>query len=89
MPRLHWGPSRTPSSVVRLGLAHGAHFAAGATAAVEDTGAVGLEATHGDTGGHLEALEDLAGLRIDVAKIALRRPPRCRARARRSPRRRP
>src|SRR6266540_3096976 len=53
------------------GLAHGAHLAAGATAAVENAGAVGLEAAHDDAGGHLEALEDLARLRIDAAEIAV------------------
>src|SRR5262249_14501479 len=46
-----------------LGLAHGTHFAAPGTAAVEDTGAVGLEAAHGDAGGHLEALQDFTCLR--------------------------
>src|SRR6266508_2547062 len=30
-----------------------------------------IEAGHGDAGGHLEALEDLARLRIDAAEIAL------------------
>src|SRR5918996_4824334 len=54
-----------------IGLAHGAPLAAAGTAAVEDTGAVGLEAAHGDTCGHLEALEDFARLRIDTAELAL------------------
>ncbi len=51
--------------MVMAGLAHGAHFAAGAATAVKDAGAVGLEPTHGDTGGHLESLGDFARLRID------------------------
>src|SRR4030095_13544233 len=55
----------------RSGLAHGAHLAAGAAAAVEDAGPVGLEPAHDDAGGHLEALDDLAGLRIDAAQVAL------------------
>src|SRR6266542_1077650 len=61
----------TPSSCSGLGLAHGAHFAAGGTAAVEDTGAVRLQTGYGDASGHLQALEDLARLRIDAAELAL------------------
>ena len=38
---------------------------------VKDAGAVGLEPTHGDTGGHLESLGDFARLRIDAAELAL------------------
>src|SRR4029077_7502399 len=52
------------------GFTHGAHLAAGATAAVEDAGAVGLETAHDDARRHLETLEDLTRLGIDATKIA-------------------
>src|SRR5262245_5012596 len=65
----HWTHRALPSR--RSGLAHGAHLAAGATAAVEDASPVGLEPAHDGAGGHLEALDDLAGLRIDAAQVAL------------------
>ena len=68
-----------------LGLAHGAHLAAGAAAAVEDAGAVGLEAADARRRrGISRRSRTSPRLRVDAAEIALARPPWCRARARRS-----
>src|SRR5216117_2800105 len=63
-------PVVLPSRWSGLGLAHGAHFAAGGTTAIESTGAIGLETGHADTGGHLEPFENFARLRIDAAELA-------------------
>jgi hypothetical protein len=49
-----------------LGLGHGAHLATGGATAVENAGTVALQLGHGDAGGHLDALEDFACLRIDT-----------------------
>src|SRR4030095_10483059 len=59
------------SAWLASGFAHGAHFAAAGTAAVEDTGAAGLHSGHGDASGQFEALEDFARFRIDAADFAL------------------
>ena len=55
----------------RFGRANGAHLAALAAAAEEPIAAIGLEPGHVHSRRHLEALEHLAGSRIDAPHIAL------------------
>ena len=55
----------------RFRTAHGADLAARAAAAIEEVGAVGLEAADAGAARHLQPLEHGAALRVDAADVAL------------------